>query len=110
MRDIVETITRGPDFNRLPDNTYNLAMGEEISGRSLAALTQGVLGSYGFRLKYRCVDFAAPGYVRESTLDTSRITDLYGWKPRYGYREMIESITEYYLRGGSIEPPSWDKI
>ena len=104
VRDIVSALTMDA-----PEDTYNVARGEEVSGRALAELVAEEAYRRGYRLDYTLSGFKAPGFVQESTLDTSKIQAL-GWKPRYDIYRIVESLFDHYIHEEAKEPPTWDRV
>lgn len=110
VEDIVLTLSQGTELNALTDNTYNISSKIEVTTIELAQLVDQEAKKRGLKLEYNPVDFSAPGYVKESTLDCSRIRDLYGWTTYIPQETTVNRLLDYYQTVDALEPPSWDKI
>lgn len=104
VRDIVSALTLDA-----PQDTFNVSLGEEVCGRALAELVAEEAGTRGFKLRWSLTDFVAPGYVRESTLDNTKLRAR-GWAPRIDVYRMVEGLFDHYEHEQATEPPRWDKI
>jgi len=109
VRDIVRTLVE-QSYHPISD-TLNLASGNEISNYSMALITQRIAGQHGIDFKFELTDFAAPGYVKESTLYIKKVRDIYSWRPQYNHIQTFESLFDYYLHDPNpIEPPDWKSL
>ena len=111
VKDVVETITRGREFQKLRDNTYNLSIGKDITNKQMANLVAERALARGYNLGFSLSPFVAPGYIKYSTLFTGKMQRLYKWKPTQTYNEIFNSLFDYYINNPSaLEPPSWETL
>jgi UDP-glucose 4-epimerase len=111
VNDIVDALTKASTFN-LPENTglYNVSMGMEISTGELANLVADVAMQKGYKTNFTLTSFKAPGYVKESTLDISKIERQQNWHPKSDIYKIINTLFTYYESEDAIEPPPWNLV
>ena len=105
VRDVVSALLLA---EKLPHGIYNLGSNVETRGNYLVKLIECIANKRGHSLKCNFVPWYPKGYVPESTL----VTKLEGsglWKPKYSLVETLETLFDYYEKGG-FEPPSWKKL
>ena len=100
VRDIVSALQL-----EAPCDTFNVSMGEEVSGLALAELVAEEALSRGFKLIYTVGHKHPNGYVKESTLSIDKIRRELGWQPRYDIYRIIEGLFDYYEDNEAKEPP-----
>lgn len=101
VRDVVSGLL---NINNLDNNIYNLSVGKEIFIGDLSNIIRDMAIDRGYKPKFTFVSDSVLGYVKESTLDTSKIRDT-GWFPEYNINKTLESLFVYYEQNKNVVIP-----
>jgi nucleoside-diphosphate-sugar epimerase len=92
------------------ENTYNVSMGMEVSGSTIAEIVARTATKYGYKLDYSKTPFAPNGYVLESTLNIEKIYKRFGWKPEKNVSTVLDELFKYYVEPDAKIPPAWESL
>lgn len=108
VQDVVHALLVADKLPQGTYNTYNLGSNSEIRGKELVSLVSNIAKERGYKLHYTFTKFYPKGYVPYSTLDTV-LDGSSLWKPQITLEKSLNSIFDYYEKGG-YEPPSWESL
>ena len=80
-------------INDLPDSTYNIGYGTDISIKDLSLLIKKIVGFKG-KVVW---DKSKPDGTPKKLIDSSKFNN-FGWKPNYSIEEGIKKTYEWYKK------------
>ncbi|MDH7507817.1 MAG: dTDP-glucose 4,6-dehydratase [Methanomassiliicoccales archaeon] len=98
VRDHCEAIDLLLHSNGFEGEVFNIGSGEEKSVLEIASVILDLLGK-----PKELITFVPdrPGHVMRHAVDTRKIRDLTGWKPRYSFNDGIEETINWYRKNES---------
>lgn len=85
-----------------PNQTYNITAYEEITNKTIVEKILDILGK-----SYDMIEYVSdrPGHDKRYSIDSSKIENQLGWKPKYKFDDALKQTVNWYLQNQSWWEP-----